>query len=138
LSSGATFGLKRFERGQVRHIELLHPSTEVLVSESGEVFYRLNANIYSHISETQRIVPSEYIFHVPFNPLNHPLIGVPPLEAARHAALSASAIMEKQARTHQKKPQVYGFLKMPAQIQESQALAAKQAWQQSNGEDGAG
>ena len=138
LSKGAAFGLKRYESGQLRYIELLHPTTEVLVSEMGEVFYRLNANIYSHLPEVQRTIPGRFIFHVPYNTLIHPLIGVPPLEAARAAALSGSAVMAKQARTHQTKPEVYGFLKVPVTLNDAQALAAKTAWQESNGADGVG
>lgn len=138
LTKGAGFGLKRYEKGRLRYIELLHPSTEVLVSESGEVFYRLSANIYSHLPEVQRTVPAQYIFHVPYNTLVHPLIGVPPLEAARAAALSGSAVMAKQARTHGTKPEIYGFLKVPATLTDTQAAAAKAAWQSSNGVDGAG
>lgn len=137
LTHGAVFGLKRFERGRVRYIELLHPSTEVLVSEMGEVFYRLNQNIYSHMPEAQRTVPARFIFHVPYNTLVHPLIGVPPLEAARAAALAGSAIMAKQARTHASKPEIHGFLKMPVTITDAQAAAAKEAWKQSTA-DGAG
>lgn len=138
LGAGAGFGLKRYESGKLRYIELLHPSTEVLVSELGEVFYRLNSNIYSHLPEEQRTVPGEYIFHVPYNTLVHPLIGVPPLEAARAAALSGSAVMTKQARTHANRPQVYGFLKVPVTLTDAQAVAAKEAWKTSNGPDGAG
>lgn len=140
LAKGAAFGLKRWENGQPqpRYIELLHPSTEVLVSESGEVFYRLSANIYSHLPEAQRTIPGEYIFHVPYNPLVHPLIGVPPLDAARAAAVSGSAIMSKQARTHSSKPEIYGFLKVPVTLTDAQAQAAKQAWRESNGPDSAG
>lgn len=138
LTKGAAFGLKRYESGRLRYIELLHPSTEVLVSEGGEVFYRLNSNIYSHLPETTRTVPSQYIFHVPYNPLVHPLIGVPPLEAARAAALSGSAVMTKQARTHANRPEVYGFLKVPATLTDAQAQAAKQAWRESNESNGAG
>src|SRR5690606_25443760 len=137
LTHGAVFGLKRFERGRVRYIELLHPSTEVLVSENGEVYYRLNQNIYSHLPEAQRTVPARFIFHVPYNTLVHPLIGVPPLDAARAAALAGSSIMAKQARTHASKPEIHGFLKMPVTITDAQAAAAKEAWKQSTA-DGAG
>lgn len=138
LTHGAAFGLKRYQNGQVRYIELLHPSTEVLVSEMGEVYYRLSANIYSHLGEVQRTVPAEHIFHVPYNTLTHPLIGVPPLEAAKAAALSGSAIMSKQARTHATKPEVHGFLKVPVTLTDAQAQAAKEAWKASNSSDGAG
>lgn len=138
LTKGAAFGLKRYEKGELRYIEPLHPSTEVLVSEMGETFYRLSANIYSHLPEAQRTVPGQYIFHVPYNTLVHPLIGVPPLEAARAAALSGSAVMSKQALTHANRPQVYGFLKVPVTLTDAQALAAKQAWKDSNGPDSAG
>ena len=138
LAYGAVFGLKRYQNGKVRYIELLHPNTEVLVSEMGETFYRLSANIYSHLPEAQRTVPGEYIFHIPYNPLIHPLIGTPPLEAARAAALSGSAVMAKQARSHSTKPEIYGFLKVPVTLTDAQATAAKQAWKDSNGPDGAG
>ncbi len=138
LTHGAGFGLKRYESGKLRYIELLHPSTEPLVSESGDVFYRLSANIYSHLPETQRVVPSAYILHVPYNALVHPLIGVPPLEASRAAALSGSAVMQKQARTHANRPEVYGFLKVPATLTDAQAATAKEAWKTSNGPGGAG
>lgn len=138
LTKGAAFGLKRYENRALRYIELLHPSTEVLVSEMGETFYRLSSNIYSHLPENQRTIPGQYIFHVPYNTLVHPLIGVPPLEAARAAALSGSAIMSKQARTHGTKPEIHGFLKVPATLTDAQATAAKAAWQASNGTEGTG
>lgn len=138
LGAGAGFGFKHWQDGKLRYIELLHPSTEVLVSEMGEVFYRLNSNIYSHLPEAQRTVPGEYIFHVPYNTLVHPLVGVPPIEAAKAAALSGSAVMSKQARSHANRPEVYGFLKVPVTLTDAQANAAKDAWKSSNGRDGSG
>src|SRR5690606_18145927 len=67
LAHCAVFGLKRFERGRVPYIELLHPSTEVLVSEMGEVFYRLIQNIFSHLPEAQRTDTARVAIHFPNN-----------------------------------------------------------------------
>ncbi len=79
LSNGNAYILKRRDgRGVVTALYVLDPQrVQPLVSESGDVFYRLSTDNISGI-EQDVVVPAREIIHDRYNCLFHPLIGLSP------------------------------------------------------------
>lgn len=83
LIHGNAYAYKeRDNRGNITGLYLLDPTLVTpLVSENGEVFYRLNEDNLSGLIEGQVVVPASEIIHDRDNCLYHPLMGLPPLYA---------------------------------------------------------
>lgn len=89
LSHGNTYILKvRDERGEVIQLHVLDPlKVEPLVADSGDVYYRLNEDRLSKVTDSQMVLSATEIIHDRFNCLYHPLIGLSPIFAAANVAL---------------------------------------------------
>lgn len=97
LVHGNTYALKFKLNGQVDELHILDPlKVTPLISESGEVFYRLSEDRLTRVIDgeianaviagEQFVVPASEIIHDRFNCLYHPLVGLSPIFAAGTAA----------------------------------------------------
>jgi hypothetical protein len=75
LLRGNTYVLKRRDgRGVVNALYVLNPDrVQPLVSDDGQIFYRLSQDNLSALTESETIVPAREIIHDRFNTLFHPL-----------------------------------------------------------------
>ena len=135
LIHGNTYGLKaRDDRGVVTKIYILDPCNVIpLVSDSGDVFYRINyttnANLLpENYPGEQLIVPAREIIHDRMNCFHHQLIGVPPLCAAYWPALKNLKILKSSAQFFGNNAQPGGILTAPAGMSEVDSEAVKAYW----------
>jgi HK97 family phage portal protein len=129
LLHGNVYGLKqRDERGVVTGIWLLDPRrTTPLVTESGDVYYRLQADNISGLTEqSQLTVPASEIIHDRMNCLFHPLCGTSPLFAAGSIANLGLAIRRGSERFFANRSQPGGILTAPGAISDATAGRLKE------------
>lgn len=120
------------ERGPRGEPVRLHPlnstRVQVLVSDQGEVFYRLQANDLAQI-RADITVPAREIVHdrglCPF----HPLIGVSPLTAAASSTRAGLAILKNSAAFFDNGARPGGLLTAPGQISAETAARLKEHWE---------
>lgn len=130
LTYGNTYVLKvRSRSGDVIMLYVLDPQkVEPLVSESGDVFYRLKQDSLTTVSKDIDAVPASEIIHDTMECLFHPLVGVPPLYAASLATSQGLAMQKNSARFFQNNAQPGGILSAPGQIKDETAERIKTAW----------
>ena len=99
LSNGNTYVLKeRDGRGVVIALYVLDPTKATpLVTDYGDVYYRLGRDSLAQVRSDDMVVPASEIIHDRDNCLFHPLVGVSPLYAAGMAAGQGQAIQKDQA-----------------------------------------
>lgn len=135
LLYGNAYALKRRDnRGVVDGLWVLDPRrVEALVSESGDVFYRITLNqsenlLPSEYPEGQITVPQREVIHDRMNCLHHPLIGTSPLYAAMRAAAHGLSIQQNSAAFFENLSRPGGILKLPAGISNEDAEKFKLDW----------
>lgn len=130
LNTGNTIALKqRNARGGVEALYVLDWSmVRPMVADNGDVFYELNTDRLSGLSE-RVVVPAREVIHDRFNTLFHPLIGVSPIFAAGLAATHGLAILEQATRFFQNGARPGGILTAPGAISKETAERLKEAWQ---------
>lgn len=145
LIHGNTYGLKaRDDRNVVTKIYILDPCNVVpLVSDSGDVFYRINyktnANLLpDNYPGEELIVPAREIIHDRLNCFHHQLIGVPPLCAAYWPALKNLKILKSSAQFFGNNAQPGGILTAPAGMSNEDAEAVKSYWSTAYSGDNSG
>ncbi len=123
LIRGNAYALKvRDRRGLVVGLYLLDPSrVEVLVSESGDIFYRLQQDNLSGVDDLGLTVPASEIIHDRMNCLFHPLIGVSPLFAAGCVANLGLKIEKNSSKFFGNGSQPSGILTAPGAISDDTA-----------------
>lgn len=139
LGRGNTYVLKgRDNRGLVTSLHVLDPNlVTTLVSDSGDVFYQLNADNVNGI-EAQVTVPAREIIHDRFNCIYHPLIGTSPLIASGLTAMQGLNIQRMVAKTYEKGGSVPGILTAPGAIDPETAKRLKEHWEANYTGDNAG
>lgn len=130
LRTGNTYTLKvRNNAGMVSGMHILDPDRcTVLVSESGDVFYQLDADNLSGISQ-QVFVPAREMMHDRFNCLFHPLVGLSPVFAAGHAAMQSNAIERANTLLFQNGARPGGVLRTEKKISDETAKTLKETWE---------
>lgn len=130
LSRGNTYVLKQRDgRNVVVKMYVLDPNrVQVLVSDSGEVFYELSTDNIPGIDQAIR-VPAREIIHDRMNCLYHPLIGVSPIYACGLAATQGNAIQENSAITFANGNRPGGLLIAPKKIDDADAQRVKDYWE---------
>lgn len=130
LQHGNTYVLKqRNSADHVVRLYVLDPNLVVpLVSESGEVFYQLNADSLSGIKSTIT-VPAREIIHDRFNCFFHPLVGLSPIFAGGLAAMQGLAIQNDSTTFFQNGAQPGGILTAEGEITEETAERLKAHWE---------
>jgi HK97 family phage portal protein len=123
LIRGNAYALKqRDNRGVVVALYLLDPCrVQPLVSESGDIYYRLQQDNLSGIDERGLTVPASEIIHDRMNCLFHPLVGVSPLFAAGCVANLGLNIERNSNQFFSNGSQPSGILTAPGAISDDTA-----------------
>lgn len=131
MSRGNTYILKqRDASGKVKAMYILCPDfVTPLVSESGQVFYRLGKDNLSGLLE-QTVVPASEIIHDRFNCLFHPLVGLSPVYACGVSATKGLKIEENSTKFFDNMSRPSGILTAPGVISDETAERLKTAWQE--------
>jgi HK97 family phage portal protein len=131
LARGNTYILKeRDGRGVVVALYILNPDrVQPLVSDDGQVFYRLSQDNLAALTESDTIVPAREIIHDRFNCLFHPLVGISPLYAAALAATQGTNIQRSTARLASNGVRPGGILTAPGKIDPENAKRLKETWE---------
>ena len=134
LAHGNAYVLKeRDDRNVVVRGYVLDPcSVQPLVSESGDVFYRLNSDRLAGIEE-QTVVPASEIMHDPYWCLEHPLVGVSPIYAAGLAATQGLEMQEASARSFRNGAVPSGVLVSAQRIDDTLAKDYQTRWETNYG-----
>ena len=108
----------RDNRQVVTALHVLDPTrVQPLVSDDGEVFYRLSSDNLAGIEEI--IVPAREIIHDRMNCLYHPLCGTPPVFASGLASMLGLNAQNASALLFSNNSQPGGILTAPGEIPES-------------------
>jgi HK97 family phage portal protein len=140
LSNGNTYVLKvRDGRKVVVAMYVLDPTRcRPLVAPDGSVYYELQQDDLSTVSETVPAVPASEIIHDRINCLFHPLVGVSPLFACGLAATKGLKIEENATRFFANQSQPGGVLTAPAEISDPTADRLKEYFEREFTGDNAG
>jgi HK97 family phage portal protein len=131
LARGNTYILKRRDgRRVVTGLYVLNPDrVEPLVSDDGQVFYRLRKDNLSGVEPDSVIVPQREIIHDRFNCLFHPLVGISPLYASALAATHGTNIQRAGTRLAANGVRPSGIITYPARIAPEEAARVKETWE---------
>lgn len=129
LSRGNTYVLiVRNGRGIPVKLYVLDPDrVTTLVSDTGEVFYRLSEDNVSGIEDSVT-VPATEIIHDRMPALFHPLIGTSPIFACALAAAQGLAIQKNSANFFGNMSRPGGIITAPGQIPPDAAKEVKDTW----------
>lgn len=131
LSSGNAYVLKRRDaRGVVNGLYVLDPHrVKILVSDDGQVFYRLASDNVSGLGEDVT-VPASEIIHDRMNCLFHPLVGLSPIMAAGLAATHGLNIQKDATAFFGNLSMPGGILTAPGAIANETAERLKTSWEE--------
>jgi HK97 family phage portal protein len=131
LSRGNTYVLKRRDgRGVVVALYVLNPDrVQPLVSDDGQVFYRLSKDNLSELEKDDVVVPAREIIHDRFNCLFHPLVGISPLYASALAATHGTNIQRAGTRLAANGVRPSGIIFYPGRIPPEEAGRIQSTWE---------
>jgi HK97 family phage portal protein len=131
LARGNAYILKRRDgRRVVTGLYVLNPDrVEPLVSDDGQVFYRLRKDNLSGVEPDSVIVPQREIIHDRFNCLFHPLVGISPLYASALAATHGTNIQRAGTRLAANGVRPSGIITYPLRIAPEEAARVKETWE---------
>jgi HK97 family phage portal protein len=137
LTYGNTYVLKaRDARRVVTRMWVLDPNNvQVLVSESGDVFYQLQQDNISGVKSTLT-VPASEIIHDRMNCFFHPLVGLSPIYAAGLAATQGLSIQNNATGFFSNRSIPGGIITSPHNIPDATAARIKEAWDTKFGPNG--
>ena len=132
LLRGNTYVLKRRDgRGVVTSLYVLNPDrVQPLVSDDGQVFYRLSQDNLSAITDSDVIIPAREIIHDRFNCLFHPLVGISPLYANALLATKAQNLEQAAATLASNGIRPGGLITFPSNIPAEEAKRLQDGWQE--------
>jgi len=130
LARGNTYVLKqRDARNVVKGLYVLDPTRVTpLVSDSGQVFYRLSSDNLSQLP-ADLTVPATEIIHDRWNCLFHPLVGISPLWANGIAATQSQKMQETSANFFANQARPGGILTAPGKIADDTAKRLKETYE---------
>ena len=130
LTRGNTYVLKlRNAYGKIEQLIVLNADNITpLISDAGEVFYRIGIDKLAQQQESI-VLPASEIIHDRWNCLYHPLVGISPIAACGLAAGQGVAIQKYGAKFFNNNGRPSGILTMPGKISESDAKTIKEAWE---------
>ena len=140
LMRGNAYILKvRDNRNVVIRLYVLDPNRVTpLVSDDGDVFYRLFSDSLSRLVEDNIIVPASEIIHDRFNCLFHPLVGLSPIFASGLAATHGISIQKDGVWFFGNRSIPGGVLTAPGAISQETAERLKTAWETNYSGESAG
>lgn len=130
LVHGNTYALKvRDARNVVVALYILDPTRVTpLVAPDGSVFYALQRDDLSHLTEDRVAVPASEIIHDTMVSLYHPLVGVSPIFACGLAAVQGLRIQNNSAVFFGNGSNPGGVLTAPGAISDETAARLKAHW----------
>lgn len=139
LITGNCYVLKvRDNRKVVTGLYVLDPEkVQVLVSDSGEVWYQLTPDNISNISESVT-VPASEIIHDRMNPLYHPLVGISPIYACALSVLQGTEIQKSSAYFFKNHSRPGGILTAPGAVSDETVEQLRTYWEANYTGDNAG
>ena len=128
---GNTYVLKqRDNRGIVNKMRILNPErVDPLVSEDGEVFYRLRQDRMTQVQLPQVTVPATEIIHDVHVTPDHPLVGVGPIAACGLTAAQGLNIQTNSEAFFANRALPSGMLTAPGSISAETATRLKDDFQ---------
>lgn len=131
LMNGNTYVLKgRDARGVVVQLFVLNPlRVKVYVQPDGDPFYQLQGDDLVGLFESEINVPASEIIHDRYNPLYHPLCGIPPLAACALAGALGISIQRNSANFFQNASVPGGIITAPHVIDKDTAERLKNHWE---------
>lgn len=138
LSSGNTYVLKiRRPDGSIEQLRLLDPGrVQVLISDSGEVYYQLQSDNVTGLKDSVT-VPASEIIHDRFNGY-HPLVGISPIKACGVNAMLGHHIQNQNANFFKNGGRPGGLIQIPGSINKDKLQDIKDAWDSGYGGANAG
>ncbi|MBJ9954976.1 phage portal protein [Acinetobacter baumannii] len=129
VTRGNTYVLKlRNFKGDIEQLIVLNPDNVTpLVSDEGDVFYRIGIDKLAKQGESL-ILPASEIIHDRWNCLYHPLVGISPVVACGLSATQGVAIQKYGAKFFANNGRPGGILTMPGKINDEDAKKIKEAW----------
>jgi HK97 family phage portal protein len=139
LLHGNAYALKaRDARGLVRKLFILEPTRVTpLVTDAGEVYYRLATDHLSGLKDTV-VVPATEIIHDLMCPLWHPLVGVSPIYACGVSATMGNRIQRNSTTFFDNMSLPSGFLMSPGKLDPADAAELKRQWNENYGKGNLG
>lgn len=136
---GNAYVLKeRDRRGLVIALYILDPQRVTpLVTESGDVYYRLQADHLSGLKDSV-VAPASEIIHDLMVPLWHPLVGVSPIYACGTSATMGSRILRNSTAFFGNMSRPGGYLVTPGKLEPDDAAELKRQWKENYGGANAG
>lgn len=127
---GNVYGLKeRDARGMVRAIYILDPQRVTpLVTEAGDVYYKIDSDHLSRVGDSIS-VPASEIIHDRMVTLWHPLMGVSPIYACGMTATMGNKIQSNSAAFFGNASRPSGMLTAPGTIDPETAARLKTEWE---------
>lgn len=139
LIHGNTFVLKiRDNRGNIVGLVVLDPvEVQTLISDSGDVYYRLSADKLPAITE-EVVVPSTEIIHDRDNCLYNPMVGLSPLFAGAESARTSNYAIRDSKNFMKNGAKQAGILSAPGNISDETAKRLKEYFENNFTGDKAG
>lgn len=140
LMHGNTLALKvRDARGVVKSLRVVNwLCVQPLVTDSGDVYYRLNKDPLADQFQDETVVPASEVIHDRFNTFFHPLIGLSPLYAAAATAGHALEIQSNTTSFFGNGARPSGILTAPGALTQEKADKLKATWDAAFSGDNAG
>lgn len=131
LIYGNAYALKfRGAGNKIAELWLLDPRKvrPVIASSSGAVYYQLEVSSLEQITQHVVVTAGE-VLHDKYLPLWHPLVGVPPLDAARLAATAGIYGLRSLQKLATNGGVPSGILNIPAGYSDEQIEALSERWE---------
>jgi HK97 family phage portal protein len=140
VSNGNTYVLKqRDARNVVIKGYVLDPcKVTPMVSNSGDVFYKLGDDKLSGVTENSIVVPASDIIHDRYWCLFHPLVGISPIYASGLAATQGLDIQNHASRFFRNSAVPSGLLVTPQRIDDELAKKYQARWETNYGGENRG
>lgn len=140
LLHGNSFILKvRDNRGMVKQLKLLDPQrVQPVVADTGDIYYRLQADNLSGIDQQGLTIPASEIIHDRAACLHHPLVGVSPIYACGYSAAMGLNVTKNSKKFFENGARPGGLITAPGSISEETAKSLKEFWDTNFRGDNAG
>lgn len=127
-------------QGNVEALYLLDPlRVQPMIAPNGDVFYALQQDTLSQLTESSVVVPASEIIHDLMYPLYHPLVGLSPVYACASAVTQGLKIMQNMTQFFANGSMIGGILTTAKTISTETAERIQRHWEENySGEANAG
>jgi HK97 family phage portal protein len=130
LLRGNAYALKaRDARNAIADLYLLDPTrVRPMVTPNGDIYYALQQDVLSGITQESLLVPASEIIHDPMYPLYHPLCGLSPIYACGATTSQGLTIINNATRFFRRGSQLSGMVVAPGAISQVSAKRLEEYW----------